>query len=217
MCETSPCQAQDSSESIPAPQASIAAQAPRHVVEKLDRIAGKLYNLAAMLVGEGELCARLVERAIADSEVSICESLHAAQQSSIRVLCREAVAELASRDPENFAVPQIKPKHGCCLSDEEQKAAEVAPEALEALLSGPERARVRAWLDQLPVVARTVFVLRTIAGLSVAETAEILIAQGGPKAAGWQQESVHEAFRAGLCPLTAHLLQAAQKSGVSAS
>ena len=40
--------------------------------EILDRIASGLYNLASMLVGEGEKSAELVEQTISSSEVKLC-------------------------------------------------------------------------------------------------------------------------------------------------
>src|ERR1039457_1768509 len=41
--------------------------------EIFDQIATGLYNLASMLVGEGEDGIRLVEAAVADTDISVCE------------------------------------------------------------------------------------------------------------------------------------------------
>ena len=46
-------------------------------------------------------------------------------------------------------------------------------------------------------MVRTIFVLRAVAGLSAAETAELLAEYGGPKAAGWNAEAVRGLFSAG--------------------
>jgi hypothetical protein len=55
---------------------------------------------------------------------------------------------------------------------------------------------------------RTIFVLRAVAGLTASETAELLIAHGGPQAAGWTPDAVREFFRQGLCSLASQLIQA---------
>jgi DNA-directed RNA polymerase specialized sigma24 family protein len=79
---------------------------------------------------------------------------------------------------------------------------------LEKMMGGPERERVRSWLESLPTVQRTVFVLRAVAGFSAAETATLLQTHGGAKAAGWTPQAVREAFRQGLCSLASQLLHA---------
>ena len=88
------------------------------------------------------------------------------------------------------------------------EAVKIASEDLERLSSGPERERVRNWLASLPTALRTIFVLRAVADLSAAETAAMLEAHGGSKAAGWTAEAVRSVFREGLCSLASQLLQA---------
>ena len=54
--------------------------------EIVEQIAAGLYSLASMLVGEGEDSERLVETAIADAEISVCQDPEKARQSSRRAL-----------------------------------------------------------------------------------------------------------------------------------
>jgi hypothetical protein len=80
------------------------------------------------------------------------------------------------------------------------------------MLAGPDRDRVRNWLANLGTVPRTIFVLRAVAGFSAAETAALLTAHGGPKAAAWSADAVSEFCRQGLCSLASQLIQASAKS-----
>jgi hypothetical protein len=67
---------------------------------------------------------------------------------------------------------------------------------------------VRKWLASLPTAMRSVFVLRAVAGFTAAESAALLVAHGGPLAAGWTAEAVREIFRQGLCSLASQLIHA---------
>jgi hypothetical protein len=96
-----------------------------------------------------------------------------------------------------------------CIEDDDLDAAGVSSDELERMIAGPDRDRVRRWLEGLPTVLRTIFVLRAVAGFTPSETADLLRAHGGPKAAGWSAESVRELFRQGLCSLASQVLQAA--------
>jgi hypothetical protein len=80
------------------------------------------------------------------------------------------------------------------------------------MLAGPDRDRLRNWLQNLPVDVRTVFALRAVAGLTAPETADLLAEHGGPKASGWTADAVRSMFRQGLCSLASQLIQASVKS-----
>jgi len=80
------------------------------------------------------------------------------------------------------------------------------------MIGGPERDRVRKWLASLPTAMRSVFVLRAVAGFTAAEAAALLVAHGGPQAAGWTPEAVREVFRQGLCSLASQLIHASSAS-----
>ncbi len=174
----------------------------------VDRIAAGLYNLASMLVGEGEDSVRLVETAIAAAEVSHCHDPHKARENSRRALCASAIEIVGRRGPVSLVAPGGLAPAETCLEDDDLAAAGVSREELERAIGGPERNRVRDWLTGLPTAMRVIFVLRAVAGLSAADTADLLTAHGGAQAAGWTSDAVREVFRRGLCSLASQLIQA---------
>ncbi len=173
-----------------------------------DLIAAGLYSLASMLVGEGEDSIGLVETAVANADVSSGSSAEEARRSSRRALANAAVELIAQRDPAGLAAPKDLEHAVTCIEDDDLDAAAEAREAMERMIAGPDRDRVRAWLESLPTALRTIYVLRAVAGLSAADTAELLAAHGGPLAAGWTPEAVRELFRQGLCSLASQLIHA---------
>ncbi len=177
----------------------------------LDAIAAGMYSLASMLVGEGEAGVRLVETAVATAEVSICHDLGKAKKSSYRALAASALATLEAREPGCLAAPESMELSGCCTEDGELEESGVSKVELRSMIAGPDRGRVRAWLEMLPPGVRTVFVLRAVARFTAAETAGLLAEYGGPKA-GWSEEAVRSVFRQGLCSLASQLIRAGKSS-----
>jgi DNA-directed RNA polymerase specialized sigma24 family protein len=176
--------------------------------EIVEQIASGLYSLASMLVGEGADSERLVEAAIADAEISVCQDPHVAVQSSRQALSAAALELLAGRDPGSLAAPEGLAPASICIDDDDLAAAGISSDELNSMIAGPDRGRVRKWLASLPMWMRTVFVLRAVAGFSADETAGLLKAHGGPQAASWSPEAAREVFRQGLCSLASQLLHA---------
>lgn len=177
--------------------------------EMFDLIAAGMYSIASMLVGEGEDSIRLVETAVANADLAACDDPAEARKKSRLALCAAALDTLAARNTASLAAPQGLEHAATCIEDDDLDAAGVSSEELERMIAGPDRDRVRNWLESLPAVLRTIFVLRAVAGLTTAETADLLKAHGGPQAAGWSGDAVRELFRQGLCSLASHVLQAA--------
>lgn len=177
----------------------------------LDAIAAGMYNLASMLVGEGEDGVRLVESAVATAEVSACQDAAEARMSSRRALVGAALDLLQERKPGSLAAPEGIEPAGGCIDEDDLEAAGVSPDELERMIAGPDRDRVRRWLEKLEPEVRTVFVLRAVAGFSAAETAGLLAEHGGPTAAGWNAEAVRWVFRSGLCSLASQLIRAGNR------
>jgi hypothetical protein len=174
--------------------------------EILDVIAAGLYSLASMLVGEGEDSIRLVEIAVAKTDMSACDGALHARQSSRRVLCTAAIEILAKRDAGSLAAPRsVEPAVGC-IDDDDLSGAGISTEELEAMLSGPNRDSVRNWLASLPTEMRVIFVLRAVAGFTAEDTSVMLGCHGGPEAAGWTPDAVRVVFRQGLCSLASQLI-----------
>ncbi len=176
--------------------------------DMFDRIAAGLYSLASMLVGEGEEGARLVETTIATTDVSSSSDPRVARHESRRALAAAAIEILVRRNPANLAAPEGLERVQTCIEDEDLDAAAEYGEELERMIAGPDRDRVRNWLESLPTEMRVIFVLRAVAGLTAAEIATLLAAHGGPQAAGWTPDAIREFFRQGLCSLASQLLQA---------
>jgi hypothetical protein len=177
--------------------------------EMFDLIAAGLYSLASMLVGEGEDSIRLVETAVANAEVSPGSGPAESRQNSRRALCAAALDTLAARDASSLAAPEGLEHAATCIGDDDLDAAGVSSDELERMIAGPDRDRVRNWLESLHPTLRTIFVLRAVAGFTAAETAGLLQAHGGPKATGWTPDAVRELFRQGLCSLASHVLHEA--------
>lgn len=176
-----------------------------------DMIAAGLYSLASMLVGEGEDSIALVETAVATAEVSSCSQPEEARMASRRALVGAALRLLLTRDADSLAAPDGLEHVDTCIEDDDLDAAADAREELQRMMAGPDRDRVRAWLESLPTAMRAIFVLRAVAGYSAAETAALLVQDGGPKAAGWNSEAVRELFRQGLCSLASQMIKAGSR------
>jgi len=186
------------------------AQAFDGLDEMFDLIAAGMYSIASMLVGEGEESIRMVEAAVANTEVSGDDAAQA-RKNSRRALCAAALETLTARQGASLAAPQGLEHATTCIEDDDLDAAGASSEELERMIAGPDRDRVRQWLEGLPTEMRTIFVLRAVAGFSPAETADLLRAHGGPQAAGWNAEAVRELFRQGLCSLASQVLHAANR------
>jgi hypothetical protein len=182
--------------------------------DAFDLVAAGLYNMASMLVGEGEASIEIVEAAVANADLVDCEDSEASRRSGKRALAREALTRIAAHDGESLAVPEGLEHAQTCIEDDDLDAAGVSREEFERLIAEPGqgRGRVREWLESLPAFMRTVFVLRAVGGISAPEVAELLAAHGGPNAAGWTADAVREVFRQGLCSLASQLLHEGMKS-----
>ena len=174
----------------------------------LDFIAAGLYSLASMLVGEGEASIHLVETAIAKVEVSACSDAGQARVSSRRALAAAALELLERRSPGSLAAPAESTASTGCIDDDDLDAAGVSSQQLERMMAGPDRERVRNWLNSLPVQARVIFALRAVAGFTSPEVAQLLAAHASPNAAAWSADSVRDVFRQGLCSIASQLIQA---------
>lgn len=173
-----------------------------------DQIAAGLYSMASMLVGEGEDGIRVMEQAVTTADISGSSNAGEALHLSRRALAIAAIELMASRDSESLAAPVGLEHAVTCIEDDDLDAAGEAKEALERMIAGPDRERVRNWLESLPTGLRTVYVLRAVGELNATETAELLASHGGPQAQDWNPEAVRELFRQGLCSLASQLIHA---------
>ena len=187
------------------------AQALSGIDDMLDVIAAGLYNMASMLVGEGEDSIRLVETAVERAEISTAKGPNQARMNSRRALCTAAIELIAERNPGSLAAPEGLQHATTCIDDDDLESAGISHAELETMLAGPNRQNVRKWIESLPTETRVIFVLRAVAGFTAEETATILSEHGGKSAEGWNAEAVREIFRQGLCSLASQLIHATAK------
>lgn len=187
---------------------AVVSQSFHGMDEIINRIGAGLYSIASMLVGEGEQSIRLVEIAIATAKFVPGETPEEARLSGRRALAVAALQALAEREPGCLATPQSQPAGGGCIGDDDLDAAGVSRDELEQMLSGPDRGRVRLWLESLTVPMRVVFALRAVAGLHAEDIAALLKENCGPSATGWTADHVREISRQALCSLASQLLHA---------
>jgi hypothetical protein len=178
----------------------------------LDAFTAGLYSLASMLVGAGEDGVRLVETAVATTEVSACHDPVEGRKNSRRALVKAALEVIAQRNQQSLAAPEGVEAVDGCIENDDLESAGVSRIELEQMMGGPDRDRVRGWLENLPVDVRTVFVLRAVAGFTAPETAALLAQYGGVKGAGWTADGVRVVFRQGLCSLASQLIHATVNS-----
>lgn len=174
----------------------------------LDILAAGLYNMASMLVGEGEDSIRLVETAVARTEVSASSGAEQARMNSRRALCMAAIEQIAERNPGSLAAPEWLEHAATCIEDDDLESAGISRAELESMLAGPNRESVKNWIESLATPTRVIFVLRAVAGFSADETATMLSEHGGKGAEGWNADAVREIFRQGLCSLASQLIHA---------
>ncbi len=176
----------------------------------MEKIAGDLYHLGSMLIGEGEETIQLIEHVVANVDIpSCCDHLDASHKARL-ALAAQAVTVLHKRDASAFVAPQEESGPVSCIEDDDLSAAGVTAAELERMLTGPERMHLRAWLESLPVSQRTIFVLRAIGGLSSVEVADLLAEDGGKLAEEWTPDTVRSSFRQALCSLASQLIHATQ-------
>lgn len=165
----------------------------------LEKIAGEIYGIASMLLGEGEEAIGLIERVVTNADLPTCCDQAEARHKARLLLAADAITVLGQRDSASLAAPLDDSGPAGCIEDDDLSAAGVTPDELEQMIAGPESHRLRDWLEGLSVSLRVIFVLRAVAALSSVEVAGLLAKYGGPKAAEWTPEAVRGGFRQALC------------------
>jgi hypothetical protein len=174
----------------------------------LDMIAAGFYSMASMLVGEGEDSIRLVETAVARTEISKSADAAQSRKNSRKALCSAAIELIAQRKPGSLAAPEWLQHVSTCIEDDDLESAGISRTEFENMLAGPGRENVKNWIESLPTETRVIFVLRAVAGFTADESAALLRDHGGPGADKWSADAVRETFRQGLCSLASQLINA---------
>ena len=174
---------------------------------KVHEAAGELYQIAALMMGDEAQAVELVEATVSDTRIDPCTEADASVKAARQTLVESAVARLTKADPGSFDAPvTIHQASGHCIDEDDLASAGISASQLARMMSGPERGRLREWLNRLPVVQRAIFVERAILGWDNAAAAKSL---SRAAARDWQPEQVSELFRQALCSLATSLVHAA--------
>ena len=182
---------------------------------KAQDTAVELYKLAALMLGNENEALSLVESTVADVEVDPCAPEDVGVDTARHHLIEAAVARMNQADPKAFAVPVQGDGPVTCIEDDDLSAAGISAAQIAELVSGASGAgsgvRLRAWLDELPLAQRAIFVQRAVLGWDNDATAASL-AHGVGAQSKWSAAQVGESFRQALCSLANALVHAeAQK------
>lgn len=171
---------------------------------QIESAARELYQTAALFVGDESEALQLVEQTVTSVEMDPCADVDGAKGAASRDLVQRALARLTVLRPAEMH-PAASPELGGCVDTDDLAASGVARQQLDVLLSGRDRTSMRAWLEGLRPVERTVFVLRAVLGRSGAESADLLRQATGDT---WTESHVGGAYRAALCSLASSLVHA---------
>jgi DNA-directed RNA polymerase specialized sigma24 family protein len=169
--------------------------------------AARLFQTAALLLGNESEAVTLVEETIAGVEVDPCADAASGQVLVQNHLVQAAIHKLSQREPSSFAVAAGNQNESAsCIEGDDISESGISAAQLSFLLEGEGRQQLRNWLEHLPSAQRTVFVARAMLGQDNAATAASMRAGGGASAAGWSPEKVSDVFRQALCSLATSLI-----------
>jgi len=179
-------------------------------VLKAQDTAVELYQLAALMLGEEGEALNLVESTVAEVEVDPCAPEDGAVETARHRLIEAAVVRMREADPGSFTAPSQADGPVGCIEDDDLSAAGISAAQIAELVNGAvDRAgsggRLRAWLDELPLAQRAIFVQRAVLGWDNGVTAASLSQGGGAR---WSAAQVGEIFRQALCSLANSLVHA---------
>lgn len=168
--------------------------------------AARLFQTAALLMGNETAAVSLVEETLAGTEVDPCADTAQAQHLVQDQMVQAAIGKLSQSEPDSFIVADEGRQSASCIEGDDISASGISSEQLAYLLEGEGRQQLRGWLEHLPAAQRVVFVGRAVLGWDNAATAASMRAGSGRNAAGWTSEKISEVFRQALCSLATSLL-----------
>lgn len=178
---------------------------------RAEHTALELFQLASLLVGEQQSALQLVEETVSSMEMDPCAAQPGMEQAAREKLAGSALAWMQQRDPDSFQVETEAAPVSSCVETDDMEASGITSERLAQLLSGAQRQELRAWLDQLPLAWRAIFVQRAVLGRDNQATAEAMQQAAGQ---GWTPDAVSFTFRSALCSLANQLAHSAASATV---
>jgi hypothetical protein len=175
----------------------------------------ELYQVAALLLGSEADALNLVEKTVSQVEIDPCAQAEVATEQVRRQLVGAAVAMMGQKNPQSFlAPPAAEQGNATCIEGDDLSAAGITPAELSELINGAGREEMRAWLEELPLAQRAIFVQRAVLGWDNGATAETL-QQASGTGSGWQPSQVGDVFRQALCSLATSLVHSAAAQKVT--
>lgn len=174
-------------------------------VQLVEQTALELFQRASLLTGEQKVAMEQVEQMIASMEVDPCTILPGDEKKAYNRLIEQVLVWMVAHHPNAFRVNPYTVPVDSCIETDDLASSGISTERLEELLNEPHRKQLRAWLDQLPVAERAVFVERVVFGMDSRATAEHLAKASGEP---WTPEAASVCFRSALCSLANQLAHA---------
>jgi|GEM_PF-1181668 hypothetical protein len=186
--------------------------------QQISASADKLYQVAAMLVGDPVTALELVEHSLAAGTADPCADAAGAQQEAESRLVEQALRRLtAKQGAAAIAVPEyaLAGEQQACMDFDELDSAGVTAEQLNTALSGPHPEKMRQWLEALSAAERSVFVLRAVLGRNNAAAADALGNAMPGQEPAWTAAHVSQVYQATLCSLSRSSVNAVLAEGAA--
>ncbi|MHB1022177.1 MAG: RNA polymerase sigma factor [Acidobacteriaceae bacterium] len=172
--------------------------------QQVGQAAGRLYQVAAMLLGNPAAALELVEGTLAAVTVDPCaDQVEAQYESECRLAAQSVDWLVRKQGRQALAVPEyavVGDLQGCMDLDELDSAGVTASQ-LQSALNGPQPEKMREWLEALTTAERAVFVLRAVLDFGNEAVADVLAKGNSANGVTWSAQSVSKVYQSTLCSL----------------
>lgn len=173
---------------------------------RVESAALDLFQVAALLLGNEEEAAGLVEEAFSRLRADPCADAGAAEEEAKPRLVDAGLGRLLRQHPTAFAVPPAAEADATCIDVDDLDSAKITADRVAAMLRDPVRSRIREWIGRLAPAHRAVFVLRAVAAQDTDQTVQALRRSGAAGVHLWGPAEVAAAYREALCSLASSLV-----------
>ena len=176
------------------------APGSQECVAQMDHVAGELYRIAALLLGDQNAAVTVVEESLLAVDLHKCRGEAEALLEAQSCVVQQAVARMEQAHPGAF-LSAAQPCGECI------EPVGMGQEPLDATVAGKEERtgqmqnQMRKWLDALAPAARAVFVLRGLLRYDDGFAADTLSQGLTASKYVWTAGQVRETYRNALCAL----------------
>ncbi len=178
---------------------------------QVDQVAGELYQLAALLLGDQDAAVTVVEESLASVQADPCVDEQAALREIRSRVVECALARMEAATPGALHAGPATEQVCCEWKAEEQAPAPVADansaqpwilaSGSEAIVRRPHTLQMRTWLEALAPATRAVFVLRGLLRYDDTRAADLLSRERSGAAYRWTAREVKRTYQDALCAL----------------